>query len=79
MPARTDFVHEAPEQQNVNDENGRGVLKIVRGNPPGIVEIRIVNDVLHHAAGILLKNKAIVRQRSPRKQAKRQVRQNRTP
>ena len=53
--------------------------EVVGGDPPGVVEIRVVNDILHHAAGVLLKNKAIVCQRSPRKHAKWQVGQDRTP
>lgn len=79
VSACADFVHEAPEQDCINDECCWRVQEIMRGNPPGVVEIGWMNDFLHHAAGVLLKHKAIIRQRSPRKQTKRQVGQNRTP
>lgn len=79
MSARADLVHEAPEQDGVEDECCGRVQEVVRGNPPGIVEIGVVDDIFHHAAGVLLKNKTIIRQRSPRKQAERQVGCNRSP
>lgn len=79
MSARADFVHEAPEQDGVNKQGGRRVQKIVGCDPRGIIEISGMDDVLHYTAGVLLKNGAIVHERSPRKQTERQVRQHRTP
>lgn len=79
MPARVGFAHEAPEQEGVNKQSGRRMQKIVGGDPPGIVEISGMDDVLHHTAGVLLKDKTGVCQRSPRKQTKRNIGYNRTP
>lgn len=39
MSACADFVHEAPEQDGVDDKYRWRMLDIVRGNPPGVVEV----------------------------------------
>ena len=59
------FVNEAPEEDNIDEKCGGRMEKIMCGDPPGIVEVGIVNDILHHATGILLKRKAIICQCSP--------------
>ncbi len=70
MPARVGLVHEAPEQDGVDDKRGGRVQEVVTCNPPGIVEVRRVNDIFHQGTGILLEEEAVINIRSPRQQAK---------
>jgi hypothetical protein len=79
MPTGVGFIHEAPEEDGVDEEGSGRVQDVVSRDPDWVVEIGRVDDVLHHVAGILLKNEAIVQKRPPREQAKRQVRQDRSP
>ncbi len=70
MSVRVGFVHEAPEQDGIEDERGRRVQEVVAGNPPGIVEIGRMDDIFHQGTGILLEDEAVVNIRPPREQAK---------
>lgn len=44
----TDFVHEAPEENGVDNEGGWRVQEVVAGDPPGIVEVQIIECTVHH-------------------------------
>jgi len=79
MSARADFVHETPKQKSVYDEGGWGVLDVMRGNPPWIVEIGWMNNVLHQVRCILLENETVDGVCSPRQQSKGNIGRNRTP
>lgn len=79
MSAGVGFVHEAPEENGVDDEHSKRVQKVMAGDPPRVCEICRVDDIFHQGTRILPENETVVTIRSPRKQAKRQVRQNRTP
>ena len=79
VSARADFVHEAPEKNSVDDEGSWRMQEVVTGNPPGIGEIRGVDDIFHQGTCILLENDMVVNIRSPRQQAKGNIGQYRTP
>ncbi len=79
MSARVGSVHEAPKQNGVDDERGWRMQKVMAGNPPGIVEIGWMNNVLHQVRCILLENETVDGVCSPRQQSKGNIGRNRTP
>ena len=48
MSAGVGFVYKAPEEDGIDDEGGWRMQEIVRGNPPGVVEVQVVECTVHH-------------------------------
>lgn len=49
MSAGADFIHEAPEQDGIDDERGRRVQDVVTRDPEWVVEVHLAKGFVHDA------------------------------